>query len=180
MIALGIDPGFANLGLGVLEVTASSSRCLHHETFKTSPKDTDDHRLERIADRIFDTIDEYKPALLGFEDQAGVEAAIHRDDSEGTNYSSRRVHEVVGIVRAAARFYALPLYRSAPSTVKVAVLGKGGGHAKKARMIEVVSRIFGLHGCSEHGADALAIAVASIRKHRQARAQLKAAAALIH
>lgn len=179
VIAIGTDPGFANFGLGVLEVTATSSRVLHHETFKTFPKDDDDHRLELISDRLLDLIEEFNPAVMGFEDQAGVEVAMQRNE-EGTNYSSRRVHEVVGIIRCAARFYRLPLYRNAPSTVKVAVMGKGGGRAKKARMIEVVSAIFGLHGCSEHGADAVAVAVCTVRKHRHARRQIRAAASIIH
>lgn len=182
LIALGIDPGFANLGIGVVEVTSSSTRVLHHETFTTSPKDETGARLNAIADRLLDAIDDYAPALLAYENQAGVEVGMQlmrEKEGAGTNYSSRRVHEVSGIIRCAARAFELPCYCLAPSTIKVALLGKGGGHAPKARLKLGVRRMLGIAGCSEHAADALAIAVGGVQAHRRVQLLERAHSALI-
>jgi crossover junction endodeoxyribonuclease RuvC len=185
VIVLGIDPGFAFLGLGVLEVTNNSSRAVFTETFKTTGKrdGSDEARLNLIADRILDMIDDYKPAIIGYENQAGAEVGMQRraregEDDVGTNYSSRRVHEVSGSIRCAARLFELPCYCLAPSTIKVAVLGKGGGHAKKDRVKLAVQRMFGV-AASEHAADAIAIAVGAVQAHRRAQLLLRAAKALI-
>lgn len=178
MIALGIDPGFANLGLGVLDVGGSSTRVLHYETFHTSTADGEDEtRLDLIADRILDAIDDYEPALISYENQAGVEVGMQRA-GVGTTFASRRVHEVSGIIRCAARLFELPCYCLAPSTVKVALLGKGSGHAQKAALIRGVKVFFGVT-CGEHSADALAVAVGGVQAHRRASVTRRAALALI-
>lgn len=184
LVALGIDPGFAFLGLGVLEVTNSSTRVLHHETFTTSAKDESLGRLDAIADRLLDAIDDYAPQLVAYENQAGVEVGMQlmrekEGNAGGTNYSSRRVHEVSGIIRGAARAFELPCYCLAPSTIKVALLGKGGGHAPKDRLKQGVRRMLGVVGCSEHAADALAIAIGGVQAHRRVQLLARAHSALI-
>lgn len=183
LVALGVDPGFAFLGLGVIEVTNSSTRVLHHETFTTSAKDETAGRLDAISDRLLDALDDYAPQLVAYENQAGVEVGMQlmreAEGKGGTNYSSRRVHEVSGIIRCAARSVELPCYCLAPSTIKVALLGKGGGHAKKAQLKLAVRRMLGVVGCSEHAADALAIAVGGVQAHRRAQLLMRTHAALI-
>ena len=183
LIALGIDPGFAFLGLGVVEVSSSSTRVLLHETFTTSAHDDTPARLDAIADRILDAIDDDTPTIIAYENQAGVEVGMQllreKEGKGGTNYSSRRVHEVSGIIRCAARSAELPCYCLAPSTIKVALLGKGGGHAKKDQLKTAVRRMLGVAGCSEHAADALAIAIGGVQAHRRAQVLARAHAALI-
>lgn len=178
---VGVDPGYAFMGLGVMRLTPSSMRLLHHETVRTSAKADPDERFDAITDRLCDVVEEYEPVAMGFEDQSGVEAAIQRDAEGGTNHSSRRVHEVVGSIRAVARFYRLRLYKNAISTVKVAVLGKGGGRASKDQMKLAVRRIFGLtEVVSEHAADAVAVAVATVRKERAYQLSMRRAVSVIH
>jgi Holliday junction resolvasome RuvABC endonuclease subunit len=191
VIALGIDPGLAFLGVGVLEVKASSTRVIHHETFKTKSSDDDEDRLDAIADYLGDVIDAYDPQVIGYENQAIVEAgkqararaarkAGKLDEAlQATSFSSARVHEVAGIIRCAARFYGLPCYCLAPSSVKLAVLGKGGGKAKKERVKLAVKTIFRVTA-SEHAADAIAISVGVMSRYRRQQAQLRAASSLIH
>jgi crossover junction endodeoxyribonuclease RuvC len=166
VIVLGIDPGMAFLGLAVLEVTAQRSRILRHETLSSKPKDgSDEERLDAIADRILDAVDTYEPHAIAYENQAGVTAGKERAGSGArSTSSSRRVHEVTGIARCAARLFELPCYVLAPSSVKLAVLGRGGGNASKARVKEAVRTLYGLR-CSEHAADAVATAVAAARLH---------------
>ncbi len=183
MIAVGFDPGFAFLGCGVVESTAATTRVLHHETFKTTSKDSTDARLDAIADYVGDILEQFKPHVIGYENQAGVEVGMQRlrDDEGkgGTNYSSRRVHEVSGIIRCGARFYALPCYCLAPNTIKLAVLGKGGGRAKKQQMKDAVRRMFQVVA-SEHAADAIGIGIGALRAHRHAMLSLNRSKALIH
>jgi Holliday junction resolvasome RuvABC endonuclease subunit len=189
VIALGIDPGFAFLGIGVLDMSNSAARVLHHETFKTTTKDTDSDRLDALCERIICMIDEYQPALVGYENQAMAEvgAQMRREKQAeegvaagGTSYSSRRVHEISGAIRCAARLFELPCYCLAPATIKVAVLGKGGGHAKKDRVKLAVRTIFHVKGCSEHAADAIAIGLAAVGAHRKQLVLMRALKGLIH
>jgi crossover junction endodeoxyribonuclease RuvC len=185
VLALGIDPGYAHLGIGLVELLPTRTRCVHHETFITKTRDEVDDRLDAIAEHLFQVIEHYNPAAIGFEDQAGVEVAASRrakDEDEGvwSNVNSRRVHEVVGIIRAAARFYDLARYRLAVSSVKCAVLGKGGSRAKKDAVKERVRAIFGIPSLSEHAADALAVAIGTGVRHRRHVATLAAHTSLIH
>lgn len=181
MIGLGVDPGFAALGFGVLELGPASTRVLHHETFRTrSRRKGDDHeRLDLIADHVMDLIDQFDPVYLAYEDQAHVAVGKARNEIPVT-MASQRVHEVSGILRCAARSYDLPIYCYQPQSIKVGILGKGGGHAKKARMIEAVRVIFHVQGASEHVADALAAAVCGSREHRRSQALLQQHAQLLH
>lgn len=172
VIVLGIDPGFAFVGLAVVEMTASRARVLFAETFKTSrASGADEDRLDAIFDRLLDVIDDRGPAVVGYENQAGVEAGkakrILEDPSAvgEINASSRRVHEVTGAIRCAARVYGLPCYAVAPSSVKLALLGKGGGRASKSAVKAAVARYLGGVGLSEHAADGAAVAVATSRRH---------------
>lgn len=184
MIIIGIDPGFAFVGIGIIELLPTRTRVIHHETFTTRAKDEDGGRLDAIAEHLLSVLEQFDPAALGYENQAGVEVAAHRPRKEGetdvwTNASSRRVHEVSGIIRCAARAFDLPVYCLAPSTVKVALLGKGGGRKKKSAVKERVRAIFGV-ACSEHAADALAIAIGTGVRHRRHVATLAAHVELIH
>ena len=184
MISVGFDPGFAFLGCGVIESTASTTRVLHHETFKTTSKESAEARLDAIADYIGDILEQFKPHVIGYENQAGVEVGMQRmrekePDKAGSNYSSRRVHEVSGIIRCGARFYNLPCYCLAPNTIKLAVLGKGGGRAKKQRMKDAVRTFFQVVA-SEHAADAIAVGIGAMRAHRHAMLSVNRSRSLIH
>jgi crossover junction endodeoxyribonuclease RuvC len=165
---MGIDPGLAFLGLAVLEASPTARpRVLLLETVASTPKDgTDEERLDAIANRILDAIDKYTPAAIAYENQSGVTAGKERGGSGArSTSSSRRVHEVTGIARCAARLFELPCYVLAPSSVKLAVLGRGGGNASKARVKDAVRMLYGVPRCSEHAADAVAVAVAAARLH---------------
>lgn len=189
MIVIGIDPGYAFLGVGVLELQPSSTRVLHHSTFATLAREEDGTRLDAIAEHLLDLLEHYDVDALGYENQAIVEAgkqarrrqALEEGGPDAqSSFSSSRVHEVAGIIRCAARCFDVPCYCLAPNSVKVAVLGKGGGRAKKAAVKARVRAIFGVERLSEHAADALAIALGTSVRHRRQLATLQQHAALIH
>lgn len=167
-IVLGSDPGFAFLGLGVVEVGQTRSVALHHETFTTdTASGTDDERLDMIAQRIIDTVNEFRPTAIAYENQSGVTAGKEKwAKGARSTVSSRRVHEVCGIIRGIARTHGLPCYVHAPNTVKLAVLGRGGGNASKEQVKRAVRAIlYNVGQCSSHAADALAAAVCGGRYH---------------
>lgn len=179
MIIVGIDPGFAALGLAVLELLPTSTRVLYHETYKTKSTDDDGDRLDSISERVLDLIEEHAPEAVGYENQAGVLVGKSERDQPVT-FASMRVHEVAGIIRCAARAFDLPVYVLAPSSVKCAVLGKGGSRAKKGVVKDRVRRLFALGQCSEHVADAVAIGIGTGVRHRLRVATLTRHASLIH
>ena len=181
MIVLGFDPGFAQLGAGVLELHRSSTRVLHHETFLTAPDDGDDcSRLDLLANHALDLIEQYDPEAIGYEDQAGVMVALAKSGAAGMNADARRLLEVCGIIRCAARCYNLPCYAVTPRSAKVAVLGKGKSTATKDTVKERVRQIFHVARISEHAADAIAIGVATGVRHGRAKLELAEHAALLH
>ncbi len=193
-IVLGIDPGLASVGLAVMAFSPRSTRVLHYETIRTDAEDDDGERMEGIARRLFEIIEEYKPSVMGFEDQAGAEvgkqermrrAIMAGNTSVRTSFSSHRVHEVVGIIRCCGAFYDLPLPYAIPTrSVKVAILGPGGAKRRprqegKDAIKQAVRTIFRIE-CDEHAADAIAVAVATVRRFNKDRAEGAAHAALIH
>lgn len=168
---LGIDPGFAFLGLAVLEVTPKQRRLLRLQTFASTPASgTDEQRLDAIADCIIRAVDELKPEAIAYEDQSNVTAAKEqKGKGKRSTKQSRRVHEVTGIARCVARLFELPCYVLAPSSVKIAVLGRGGGNAKKARVIDAVRILLKAPRCSSHAADAAAVCVGAVGVHRMSK-----------
>jgi Holliday junction resolvasome RuvABC endonuclease subunit len=93
-------------------------------------------------------------------------AKEHAGKGKRSTKQSRRVHEVTGIARAVARLFDLPCYVLAPSSVKIAVLGRGGGNAKKQRVIDAVRILLRAPKCSSHAADAAAVCVGALSVHR--------------
>lgn len=172
---IAFDPGVAHLGYGLLEVSPMRLRVLAHgDVGEASVKD---ERVERRLDRLASTIDglfnTWLPDVCGYENQSGVEVAMQAAGL--SNYDSRRVHEVTGMIRCSARTALaepLPVFVPSPRTIKVATLGKGCGGADKAQVRRGIKRLLGVT-CGEHAADALACSIATLRQFRLAeRAQL--------
>ncbi|PKM91698.1 crossover junction endodeoxyribonuclease RuvC [Candidatus Falkowbacteria bacterium HGW-Falkowbacteria-1] len=66
-IVLGIDPGFADTGFGVLEVDGSKIKCLEFGSIKTAPKDIFVDRLKKIDKALQEIVNKYKPSLVSVE-----------------------------------------------------------------------------------------------------------------
>lgn len=180
MIAIGWDPGTANLGFGVLDLGPAHTRCLAHGNVGASSARGINEQLDELAATIDEIMNRWTPEVMGYEDQAGVEVAMQRDGT-GSNYSSRRLHEVTGMLRYAARCSLtepIPLYIPQPRSVKVAVLGRGHGGADKKSVQRWIERMLGIKADS-HGADALGVAIAAVRIHRVEQAKRRQSAARI-
>lgn len=177
MIALGFDPGLATLGFGVLDLQPTSTRVLEYGDIGEADADLPHgERLNRICAKVDRILNRHCPDIMAIEAQAGVHVGKDREGQQA-HISLRYVHAVTGILRMAAvssLAEAIPVYEPQPTTIKVALLGRGHGHAEKEAIKRGVQRLFGIARCSSHAADALAVAVCGVRMHRIAERTARA------
>lgn len=181
-IAIGFDPGLANMGFGVIAREASRVVFVDAGTISTDSARPLEEREELIWREATALIRQHKPVVAGLEDQSGVNAAARQNVARqlaaarsgrevkgfGFNASNDGVIECVGILKAVAFAYRVPIVMIQPRTVKVQLLGPGAGKAEKSDIKTAVRRIFPeLHDAriSSHAADGLAIAIGAERHH---------------
>lgn len=148
MIILGIDPGTAALGYGVVERT-SGLRALDHGCRTTAVEQGLPGRLLAIHATLLDLIDLYEPKLL----------AVERVFFSRNAQTAFAVGQARGVVLLAAAERGVPVVEATPSAVKIAVAGSG--RADKEQVARMVARILGLvePPMPDDAADALAVAI---------------------
>lgn len=149
MIVLGIDPGIAIVGYGVLEFVGNRYSLLEYGTIETSPDKSTDERLKIIYDELINLIDQYKPEELA------IEKLFHQKNTKTViNVAQARGVEILACVNSG-----LKVYEYTPLQIKQALTGYG--RASKIQMQEAVKRILNLDGIPkpDDAADALAIAL---------------------
>jgi len=182
-IAAGYDPGSALSGFGVVACDGKRLRLVDAGTIITKPAFTLTERLEFIWQQLTAVVREHRPLVFGIEDQLGM-AAKARSNANRQLMAARRGEEVKGfgynadndgvigaqlIAMSVAFAYRVPVILLQPKTIKVSIIGPGGGEAKKSEMKAAVSRIFPeIVGArfSAHAADGIAAAVCAERRHR--------------
>jgi crossover junction endodeoxyribonuclease RuvC len=146
---IGIDPGLASTGWGV--VGFDGSRFLHvgHGVVSTKPDSPLPERLLAIHDGIRAVLDEHAPA------EAGIEELFFAKNVT----SAMSVAQARGVVLLALAQRGIPVGFYAPQQVKAAVIGRG--RAEKEQVQRLVGVILGLQEAPspDHAADALAIAI---------------------
>jgi len=149
MIVLGIDPGTASTGFGVVESAADRLRVLEHGVIETAAKLPLERRLAAIHARIGDLLDGYAPDALAIEE-------LHFGANARTAFA---VGQARGVVLLAAGQRSVPSRSYTPQQVKGAVCGHGG--ASKDQVARMVARLLGLSSAprTDHAADALAVAI---------------------
>lgn len=149
MLILGIDPGTATTGYGILEKEGDRTRAVAFGAIITSPKETPANRLMSIYDRLAKLIDTYRPDVL-------VTERLFFSKNETTAFS---VGRTVGVVLLLAAQRGIPTLEYTPMEIKQAVVGYGG--AEKKQIQYMVQRILGLPEPPKPDdvADALAICI---------------------
>jgi len=146
---IGIDPGLAATGWGV--VRFDGSRFLHvgHGVVKTDPEMPLPQRLRTIHSAIKKILTRYSPS------EAGVEELFF---SKNTS-SAMQVAHARGVVLLALGERGIPVGCYSPQHVKQAVIGRG--RADKDQVQRLVGVVLGLSEvpAPDHAADALAIAI---------------------
>jgi len=154
MTVLGIDPGLAALGWGVVSSTGGRHTHLAHGVIKTSPSVAPELRLLEIYNQIVALLDEHQP------DQGSMENLFFVKNIT----SGIPVAEVRGVVQLAFAQRGLSLGQYNPTQIKLALVGVG--HAEKHQVQEMVKLLLGLAAIPkpDHAADALAAAVCHIHQ----------------
>ncbi|MDA3850314.1 MAG: crossover junction endodeoxyribonuclease RuvC [Spirochaetaceae bacterium] len=152
MIVLGIDPGLANTGWGVVESQGNRMRCLGMGTIKTKAKEPMAQRLNDIYSEIILKLDEYKPAVMA------VETLFFSKNSS----SAMAVAHARGVALLASQRRNVLLKEYNPNEIKQAVVGMG--RADKKQVESMVKLLLGssVSKGSDHAMDALASAICCI------------------
>ena len=146
---LGIDPGYAILGWGVIEYRASRHRLIGYGAVRTEKGEPMPERLKRIYDGLAGIIAEYAP------DVCSVEELFFNSNQK----TAIGVGEARGVAVVACANAGLPVYEYTPLQIKQALTGYG--RAEKQQMQEMVRMVLGLEEAPrpDDAADAVAAAI---------------------
>ncbi|MHB9003672.1 MAG: crossover junction endodeoxyribonuclease RuvC [Coriobacteriia bacterium] len=149
MIILGIDPGLANTGWGVIETLGSRHRCLAYGCITTSAQEPVSDRLFLVHREIARVIGRYSPG------ECAIESVFFGSNAK----SAFATGQARGVAILAMADAGLLLGEYSPVQVKGAVVGTGT--ADKNQVAYMVRVILGLERepAPDHAADALAIAI---------------------
>ena len=149
MIVLGIDPGTAALGYGIVEATRGSLREIDHGCLETSPDSGLPDRLLAIHRLVDGLLATHAPDVL----------AVERLFFSRNVQTAFGVGQARGVVLLAAAQHGVPVVEATPNEVKSAVAGYGAADKEQVqRMVQVVLGMASLPR-PDDAADALAIAV---------------------
>lgn len=158
MIVLGIDPGTAMTGYGIVERTGSKLRAVDYGCFETTSAWPLPQRLMAIHEAVGDLITAHRPELVGVE-------RLFFNKNVQTAFA---VGQARGAVLLAAAQHGLPVFEYGPHEVKMAVTGYGRAHKDQVqRMVQVVLGMTILPR-PDDAADALAVAICLAHAQRPA------------
>ncbi|MBM4306209.1 MAG: crossover junction endodeoxyribonuclease RuvC [Deltaproteobacteria bacterium] len=155
MKAIGIDPGLAMTGFGIVETLPRGGRACDWGAIRTESDCPISLRLKIIYDGIKGLIEKWEPGLLAMEEvfvlKQFPKAAI-------------QLGEVRGVIFLAAQEKDIPLVEVRPTEVKSALTGSG--RADKKQMERAIRQYLKIEGSlgSSHAGDALALALTGLSR----------------
>jgi crossover junction endodeoxyribonuclease RuvC len=166
IVVMGIDPGLANTGFGVVRVEGSRMRAVDAGVVEAERELSAEARLATIHDSLAELMGWHEPEAVALEDL----------------YFGKNVRSAIGVGQArgvamlAAAKSGVRCFDYTPQAVKVAVCGSGA--AEKAQVQRMVRSLLGLSEppTSDHAADALAVAICHAASVRPREARRRAAA----
>ena len=149
MIALGVDPGTATCGFGVVELRRGRLRLVDAGVVRTLSTHTDAKRLRHLHQALTALVSEHRPHRIGVERlffQRNVQTAM-------------AVGQARGVALLVAAEAGIDVEEPTPNEVKQAICGSGS--ADKVQVASMVSRLLGvdLDGVPDDATDALAVAI---------------------
>ncbi len=156
MRVMGIDPGVAITGYGVVEESGNDNNYLYSGCIRTAKEELPAVRLETIHNYVFELISLYKPQALAIE-------KIFFSKNVRTAF---QVGEARGVIILAAARCKLDLYEYTPLQVKQAVAGYG--KAEKSQVQYMVKMLLKLERVPsvDDEADALAVALCHLQNRK--------------
>lgn len=148
-IILGIDPGLANTGWGVVRQSGSRLSCVAYGCVSTPAKAELSQRLAKIHEQVDAVIERFQPTCLGIETVwfgQNITAAFATGQARGA-------------ALVACAQHGLAVGEFTPRQIKLAVVGTGA--AEKAQVQYMVKKLLGLREepHPDHASDALAAAI---------------------
>ena len=149
MTIIGIDPGYAIVGVGVVEYAGNKFRTLEYNAITTPAGMNTVDRLKKIYDEMSAYLDKYKPDAMAIE-----ELFFNSNQKTAINVAQAR-----GVLLVAAANKGVPISEYTPLQVKQSVTGYG--RAEKSQIQQMVKMILGLNVIPkpDDAADALALAI---------------------
>jgi crossover junction endodeoxyribonuclease RuvC len=149
VIVLGIDPGTAHTGYGVVLSRGQRLAALDGGVIGTGPSEPLERRLARIHGQVCDIISEYRPGAVAVED-------LFFGQNVRTAFA---VGQARGAVMLSAGLAGVPCFSYTPQAVKQAVCGSGA--AAKDQVQRMVGALLSLPEppADDHASDALAVAI---------------------
>jgi crossover junction endodeoxyribonuclease RuvC len=147
-IILGIDPGLASTGYGVIRCSGSRFRHIEHGIIRTTPREGVGERLLAIKRAILEVLASFDP------DEAAVETVYFSKNSG----SAIPVAQARGVILCTLAEKGVPFTEYTPLELKQAVVGRG--KAEKIQIQVALKMLFALAEMPspDHAADALAAA----------------------
>lgn len=163
MTVLGIDPGFAIVGFGVLNTEKGRSRLCRCGVITTPAGETMPRRLLQIGEDIETLISQFKPDVMAVE-----ELFFNTNVTTGIGVAQAR-----GVILFTAEKLGVPVFEYSPLQVKLAV--SGYGRAEKQQVMEMTRRLLGLADTPkpDDAADAVAVALCHARSSTSRLHQLR-------
>ena len=150
MKVIGIDPGTASCGYGIVHESDGRLKAIDHGWWKTPAGERLERRLKTIFDGVVELIEAHRPDAVALEESyVGADARI-----------ALSVGQARGAVMVAAANAGVECAEYAPARVKQAVCGYG--RAEKEQVQKMVTAILAMQADvpkSSHASDALAVAI---------------------
>ncbi len=148
-IILGIDPGLANTGWGIVHQLGSKLECLAYGCISTSSSNDLSSRLLKIHDQVEAITKRYLPSCVGIE-------TVWFGQNVSAAFSTGQARGAALVACAKSN---LELGEFTPNQIKMSVVGQG--HAEKEQVQYMVQKILNLDRTPnpDHCADALAAAI---------------------
>ena len=155
MIILGIDPGTATTGFGIIKQTKNQPELVDFGVISTDKKLSDAERLEILAADVDELIKKFKP------DAVGVEKLFLTTNQK----TVMTVSQARGVVLLICQKHKMPIFEFTPLQVKSFICGYGKADKKQVQYI--VQKTFKLKSAPkpDDAADALAIALCAGHHH---------------
>ena len=153
MIILGIDPGFAIVGFGILRAEQGKQSLVSCGAITTEAGLPLPTRLLQIENDLAELFEAFHPDAMAIE-----ELFFNNNITTGIGVAQAR-----GVILAAAERAGVPIYEYSPSEVKLAVVGYG--KAEKKQVMDMTKRLLGLKSVPkpDDAADAVAVALCHAR-----------------
>ena len=163
MRILGIDPGYATIGFGVVDADRGNYKLLQYGTITTSPDQTFPDRLLTIYEDMRQLIEATAPDVVAIE-----ELFWGHNVTTGIGVSHGR-----GVILLSVAQKELSIFEYTPMQIKQAVVGYG--NATKSQVMDMTKRLLGMKQVArpDDAADAIAVALCHARSSTSLLSQIQ-------